>query len=55
MAPEREPRIRELIKLFVGESDPEKRRILAADLERLLTHRLEDPSRPVANAKVRDD
>jgi len=37
MTPEQEPRIRELIRLFVGETDPEKRRILAAELERLLT------------------
>ena len=44
MTPEQEPRIRELIKLFVGERDPEKRRILAVELERLLTRKLKEPS-----------
>ena len=34
---ERESRIRELIQLFVCERDPEKLKILAAELQRLLT------------------
>ena len=34
---ERENRIRELIQLFVRERDPEKLKILAAELQRLLT------------------
>ena len=34
---ERESRIRELIQLFVRERDPEKLKILAAELQRLLT------------------
>lgn len=37
---ERESRIRELIQLFVRERDPEELKILAAELQRLLT--LED-------------
>ncbi len=34
---EHEQRIRSLIKAFAGEKDPEKLKVLAAELERLLT------------------
>jgi len=57
MTPEQEPRIRELIKLFVGERDPEKRKILATELEPLLTRKLEDRSTPwpIVDEEARDD
>jgi len=37
LAFEHEERIRALIKAFAGEKDPEKLKVLAAELERLLT------------------
>ena len=40
-----ENRIRELIRLFVHEHDPEKRKVLAAELQRLLV--LESTARPI--------
>jgi hypothetical protein len=37
MTPEEQARIRELPKLIAYENDPEKMKVLAAELERLLT------------------
>ena len=46
MTPEQEARILELAKLIQAEKDPEKVVSLAAELERLLTLRLDERKMP---------